>query len=78
MEQKQIIEVIAKSLSIPSSGIGATTSLLNEIGVDSIEMVKLRRDLIKTFECTLEVSEIKEADTIEKLLCRIRENKMAS
>ena len=78
MEQKQIIEVIAKSLSISSSGIGATTSLLNEIGVDSIEMVKLRRDLIKNFGCALEVNEIKEADTIEKLLRRIIENKMAS
>lgn len=78
MEQKNLIEVIAKSLNIPKSDIGSTTSLLEEIGVDSIEMVKLCRDLTRNFECSLEVSEIKEADTIEKLLWRIQENKAAS
>lgn len=78
MEQKKLIEVIAKSLSIPQSDIQPTTSLLDEICVDSIEMVKLCRDLVKKFNCELTVSDVKEADTIENLLQRIHENKKAS
>jgi len=78
MDTKTLIEVIAKSLGISISEITATTSLFNELGVDSIEMVKLCRDLRKTLKCDLDICEIKEADTIENLFTRIEEKKKAS
>jgi acyl carrier protein len=78
MEEKRLIEVIAKSLNISNGDIHSTTSLVDEICVDSIEMVKLCRDLVKKFGCKLNVSEVKEADTIEKLLWRIQKNRKVS
>ncbi|BBB90946.1 MAG TPA: acyl carrier protein [Methylomusa anaerophila] len=78
MEQQKLIEIIAKSLNIPSGEIAATTSLSHEIGVDSIEMVTLCRNLTKTFNCNLNVAEIKEADTVEKLFMYIEEKQKVS
>ncbi len=77
MEQKNLIEVIAKSLRIPSGDIAATTSLSKEIGVDSIEMVSLCRDITKIFNCHVDVCEIKEADTVQNLFMHIAEKKKA-
>lgn len=78
MDANTLIEAIAKSLGISSREMTAATSLTNEIGVDSIEMVKLCRDLRKTFHCDLEFCEVKEADTIENLLIHLSEKSRAS
>lgn len=78
MDTQTLIEAIAKSLGIASSEMTSATSLTAEIGIDSIEMVKLCRDLKKIFHCNLEFCEVKEAGTVQNLLSYIQEKKQAS
>jgi acyl carrier protein len=67
-DQSELITVIGKSLNMSNADLTLESSLTKELGVDSIEMLRLTRDLCKSFDCELEPEEVRAADRLDRIL----------
>jgi acyl carrier protein len=70
---ENLINVISKSIKIDFNELTENSSLLNDLCLDSIETVKLCKDLIEQFNCQIEVIDIKKADNIKNIYQMIQE-----
>lgn len=69
-----LLSVVIKSLNLSENELTEDVSLIDEIGIDSIEIVELCNDISDEFGIDVEIDLIKEADTVKKLYMLIQDS----
>ncbi len=64
---ENLTNTVSKSVNIGTDELTEDVSLINDIGIDSIETVKLCKDLIDEFGIKIDVLDIKKADSIKNI-----------
>ncbi|XBC44174.1 MAG: acyl carrier protein [Buchnera aphidicola (Schlechtendalia peitan)] len=74
--EKKIIKIISKQLSLTKTEINKTSSLLEDLGADSLDRVELIMTLEDTFNVEIQDEEAENFTTIDSI-CTFIKNKIS-